>query len=189
MYRKRIHDTIQSLNIPADAKVLEIGVGTGISLSAYPPHANVLGVDLSTDMLNQAASRAESEGRSNITLQQMDALDLTAPSEAFDFVMAFHVVSVVGDVDRMMGEMYRVCKPGGKIVVINHFRSPRPLIAAVVDQASPITRRLGWRTTLRLEEVTSAVPLQVEKQYKTSFFSLFTVMIATKPAEQAAGQE
>lgn len=187
MFQARIHATVESLQIPAGAKVLEIGVGTGISLTAYPPHADVLGVDLSAKMLDQAAKRVEMCGLTNVQLQPMNALDLELPNEQFDFVMAFHVVSVVDDVERMLNEMFRVCQPGGTIVVINHFRSKRPWLAALIDRASPLTKRWGWRTDLRLEEVTGPVPLRVEKQFKTSSFSLFTVLVATKPDHQTNG--
>lgn len=188
VYSKRIHATIRSLEIPEDARALDIGVGTGISLPAYPRHAEVLGVDISQEMLDQAAKRLESDRR-NIDLQRMDALDLRVPSDHFDYVMVFHVVSVVEDVERMMGEIFRACKPGGKIVVINHFRSRRRWLAAVVDKITPITKRLGWRTDLRREEVTDPFPLRVDQQFKTSPFSLFTVLVATKPDVPTSGQE
>lgn len=181
VYQARIHATIRSLEIGSQANVLEIGVGTGISLCAYPPHANILGVDLSRSMLDQAAQRVEAGRLKHVRLQQMDALDLQLPSQHYDYVTAFHVVTVVPDVDRMMREMYRVCKPNGKIVVINHFRSERRWLAALVDRATPLTKRLGWRTNLGLAELTDQIPLRVDKLYKTSPFSLFTVLVATKP--------
>ena len=181
IYKDRICSTIQSLNIPPDAKVLEVGVGTGISLDAYPPSADVLAVDLSQAMLDQAAARVESLGLTNVRLQMMDALNIEAEDETFDFVMAFHIVSVVNDVDRMMQGLYRVCKPGGKIIVINHFRSPKFWLAPLVDLASPLTRKLGWRTNLKIDEVVNAVPIQVDRQYKTTPYSLFRIIVASKP--------
>lgn len=177
----RIESTIRSLKIPPAARVLEVGVGTGLSLSAYPPHADVTGIDLARDMLDQAQEKITRNGWRHVTLRQMDALNLEFPAGHFDYVTAFHVVSVVPDHARLMGEIVRVCRPGGTIVVINHFRSQRGWLAPLVDLFDPITRRLGWRTTLRFSELFDGSSLRIERRYKTSPRSLFTVAIATRP--------
>lgn len=176
----RIASTIQSLDLQPGAKVLEVGVGTGLSLSAYPTHVEVTGIDLAPEMLAQAQRKVTREGWRHIRLLQMNALDLAFPDDEFDYVMAFHVVSVVPDYSSLMKEIFRVCKPGGTVVAINHFRSSRPWLASLVDRLDPITRKLGWRTTLRCSELFSVVPLQVERRFKTSERSLFTVVIAKK---------
>ena len=178
----RIVSTLQSLNIPPGAKVLEVGVGTGLSLSAYPRHSAVTGIDLAPEMLEQAQRKVNREGWTHVELLQMDALDLEFPDDHFDYVTAFHVVSVVPDHETLMREMVRVCRPGGTVVVINHFRSPRTWLASIVDRLDPFTRKLGWRTTLRMAELLKDVPLEVERCFKTSARSLFTVLIARKPA-------
>ena len=177
----RIQWTIRSLNIPPGAKVLEVGVGTGLSLSAYPVHAEVKGIDLAQEMLEQAQEKVTRNGWRHVSLQQMDALNLQFPTESFDYVMGFHVVSVVPDHDTLMREMVRVCKPDGTLVIINHFRSPRRWLAPLVDSLDPITRKLGWRTTLRLSDLLNGVSLRIERRFKTSERSLFTVVIASKP--------
>jgi len=84
-----------------------------------------------------------------------------------------------------MREMVRVCKPGGTVVIINHFRSRRTWLARLIDRLDPITRKLGWRTTLRCEELFEGVPLRVERRFKTAQTSLFTVVIAHKPQNAA----
>jgi phosphatidylethanolamine/phosphatidyl-N-methylethanolamine N-methyltransferase len=174
----RIARVLASLQIPHGARVLELGVGTGLSLSAYPQHCDVLGVDLAQDMLDRAADKVRDRGWKHITLRQMDALNLDLPSDSFDYVTAFHVVSVVPDAARMMAEARRVCRPGGKLVIINHFRSERPLIGSLVDLADPVTRKLGWRTTLKLVDIIDGAPVSIEQKFKTSPRSLFTVVIA-----------
>jgi phosphatidylethanolamine/phosphatidyl-N-methylethanolamine N-methyltransferase len=174
----RIQRVISSLNIPSGARVLEVGVGTGLSLSAYPPHCEVVGIDLAQDMLDQAAEKTRQQGWRHITLRQMDALNLSFPDDSFDYVMAFHVVSVVPDATRLLEEARRVLRPNGTLVVINHFRSERPLIASLVDLADPVTRKLGWRTTLRLVDMFDGASVAIEQQFKTSPRSLFTVVIA-----------
>jgi len=178
----RILSTIRSLAIPPGARILEVGVGTGLSLSAYPEHAEVTGIDLAPEMLELAQRKVKGEGWRHIQLQQMDALNLEFADGKFDYVTAFHVVSVVPDHAGLMREIVRVCKPGGTIVIINHFRSPRRLLASIVDKLDPITRKLGWRTTLHSAELFRQVPLGIIRQFKTSASSLFTVVIAKKPA-------
>lgn len=182
----RIARVLASLQIPHGARVLELGVGTGLSLSAYPQHCDVLGVDLAQDMLDRAADKVRDRGWKHITLRQMDALNLDLPSDSFDYVTAFHVVSVVPDAARMMAEARRVCRPGGKLVIINHFRSERPLIGPLVDLADPVTRKLGWRTTLKLVDIIDGAPVSIEQKFKTSPRSLFTVVIARNEKEIAA---
>ena len=181
----RILSTIRSLKIPPRAKVLEVGVGTGLSLSAYPQHADVTGIDLAPEMLEQAQRKVGREGWRHVRLAQMNALDLKFSDAEFDYVTAFHVVSVVPDHVGLMKEMSRVCKPGGTLVIINHFRSDRRWLAAMIDRLDPVTRKLGWRTTLHWADLFSDVPLRMERRFKTSETSLFTVLIARKPTHEA----
>ncbi len=179
----RILSTIRGLGLPPGSKVLEVGVGTGLSLPAYPKDADVIGIDLAPEMLEQAQRKIQREGWRHISLYQMNALNLEYPADQFDYVMAFHVVSVIPDHAAAMREICRVCKPGGKVVVINHFRSPRRWLATLVDRLDPITRKLGWRTTLQSQDLFHGMPLTVERSFKTSPTSLFTVVIASKDPE------
>lgn len=180
IYSRRIHEVISRLNIPAGAHVLELGIGTGVSLPAYPPGISIDGIDLSSSMLQQAQERVEALGLENVRLHEMNACDLRFPDCSFDFVMAFHVVSVVSDLGQLMREVHRVCRPGGSIIVINHFRSPRKFIASMVDALNPITQKLGWRTTIRFEDLQQHAPIEVRNRYKTRPASLFTVIEAVK---------
>ena len=150
VFYPRIVKVISSLGIEPGARVLEIGVGTGLALDAYPPHCQVTGIDLAPDMLERAQDRVRRNGWDHITLMQGDALNLQFADDSFDYVMAFHVVSVVPDAPRLMGEAQRVCRPGGVIAIINHFRSAHPAVARVQRRIDPLTRRLGWTTSLRL---------------------------------------
>lgn len=178
--RRRVWSNIRALGIPAGAKVLDVGVGTGMSLQGYPRHADVTGIDLSEEMLEQARRKIAREGWNHIHLRAMNAQKLEFPDATFDFVTAFHVISVVQNPRAMMGEIVRVCRPGGRILIINHFRSQRPWLAKMIDRADPVTRHLGWRTNLACQELLEELPLEVERQYKTSPMSLFTVLRATR---------
>jgi phosphatidylethanolamine/phosphatidyl-N-methylethanolamine N-methyltransferase len=177
VFYPRIATVIRSLAIEPGARVLELGVGTGLSLDAYPAHCHVTGIDLAPDMLERAQDKVNRNGWRHVTLEQGDALNLKFPDDSFDYVMAFHVVSVVPDPVRMMAEARRVCRPGGVITIINHFRSPNPTIGRFMRTIDPITRWLGW-TTLKLSDVLDRRALHVERQWKTSPRSLFTIVVA-----------
>jgi phosphatidylethanolamine/phosphatidyl-N-methylethanolamine N-methyltransferase len=177
-FEKRIHAVIKSLNIPPGARVLEVGIGTGLSMAAYPADCEVTGVDLAADMLEKAQEKADENNWRHFNLMEMDALNLTFADNSFDYVTSFHVISVVPDPVRMMREIHRVGKPGGSVVIINHFRSTKPVIGPLVGALTPITRHLGWDASLRLSEAFAGVPVLIEKCFKTSPFSLFTVVVA-----------
>jgi len=176
VFYPRIEQVVQSLGIQPGARVLEVGVGTGLSFSAYPNHCQVTGIDLAPDMLEQAQQKITHNGWRHLSVLEMDAMNLKFPDSAFDYVMAFHVVSVVPDAGRLMREMLRVSKPGATIVVINHFRSRLRVLAAIDSLIEPVTRRLGWHT-LSLQKVVSTVPMEIVRAYKTNARSLFTIVI------------
>lgn len=179
MARKRILATIEALEFSPGTRVLEVGVGTGMSLTSYPHNIDVTGVDLSEAMLAEADQLIKDNDWRHINVMPMNAENLEFPDSSFDVVTSFHTVSVVSDPQKMMSEIVRVCKPGGRLVLINHFRSGNPLIARVVDSAGNITKRLGWRTDLDMQEVLGELPLRLDERYKTNPFSFFTVMKAT----------
>ena len=176
VFYPRIEAVIRSLNIEPGARVLEVGVGTGLSFTAYPTHCQVTGIDLAPDMLEQAQEKIDQNGWRHLKVMEMDALNLKFADNTFDYVMAFHVVSVVPDASRLMGEVLRVSKPGATVVIINHFRSPNRLLAALDSLFEPVTRRLGWHT-LGLQAVVGGVPIEVKRAYKTRKHSLFTIIV------------
>lgn len=173
-----IHATIRSLNIPRGARVLELGVGTGMSLAAYPTHAHVVAVDTSEPMLHRAAQVVKRERWKHIALQRMDALQLEFADDLFDYVMAFHILSVVDDYNRLLQEIARVAKCGATIVIINHLRDETQWSARLLDLINPLTQRLGWSSTLSYENVVRDAPIGVVRRFKTSPGSPFTVLIA-----------
>ncbi|TWU55131.1 class I SAM-dependent methyltransferase [Rubripirellula reticaptiva] len=187
--KRRITAAIKAMNFPANSKVLEVGVGTGMSLESYPTNISVTGVDLSEAMLAEADQLIDENQWHHINVRPMNAEELTFDDSSFDIVTSFHTISVVSQPQRMMAEIVRVCKPGGRILMINHFRSDNPLIARVVDSAGNITKRLGWRTDIELDEVVRELPLRLDSRYKPNPLSLFTVMEATCKPEQIAAAE
>ncbi len=186
VFYPRIATVVRSLQIPPGARVLEVGVGTGLSLDAYPRHAQVVGIDIAPDMLEIAREKVERNGWRHVALLEMDAQKMTFPDDHFDYATAFHVVSVVPDARRLMGELARVCKPGATVAVINHFRSRNRLFSALDSSLAPITYRLGWKT-LSLEEVLDGAPITPVQIYKTSPRSLFTIVVARNEKRGPAG--
>lgn len=177
IFSSRLRRVIESLNIAPGSKVLEVGAGTGTSFPAYPHHCEVTGIDLAPDMLARAQQKIQQNGWSHLRVLEMDALKLEFPDNSFDYIMAFHVVTVVPDPIRMMEEARRVCRPGGRIVIVNHFTSESRLLGFLTETLDPVTRYLGWRTNLRLKPFIQATELQIESAYKLSKLSLYTVLV------------
>src|SRR5208337_766389 len=147
------HRVIDALNLRPSHRVLEVGVGTGISLDAYPPYAHIVAIDPSEKMLAQATAKARENDWGHIELRQGDALNLDFPDNSFDYVTSFHVITVVPDPVRMMNEMVRVCKPGGQIVLVTHFASENPVLFFLGKLVTPLTKLAGWTCRLRASDV------------------------------------
>ena len=103
-------------------RVLEVGVGTGLSLPCYGSHLTITGIDLSPEMLAKAQDKVERKSLGNVVaLHEMDASALAFPDESFDTVVAMYVMTVVPEPDRVMRELERVCAAGGEVILVNHF--------------------------------------------------------------------
>jgi phosphatidylethanolamine/phosphatidyl-N-methylethanolamine N-methyltransferase len=189
IFYQRLERVIEDLQIPPGAKVLEVGAGTGTSFPAYPRHCEVIGIDLAPDMLARARQKIQKNGWTNFQVMEMDAMNLEFPDNSFDYVMAFHVVTVVPDPIRMIEEARRVCRPRGKIVIVNHFTSDVPVLGQLTEALDPITRRLGWSTKLKLKPFIQMTNLKVERMYKLSRASLYTVLLVTKTNGSHASRE
>ncbi len=174
------HEVIETLNLRPSQRVLEVGVGTGISLDAYPAYVHVAGVDPSADMLMQAVNKVRESGLNHVELRQGDALNLDFPDASFDYVCSFHVITVVPDPVRMMSEMVRVCKPGGRVVLVNHFASANPVLYLLASIANPVTKLLGWTTRLRVRDVLDGQKIVVERNQRLSRFSVHRAIVARK---------
>ena len=141
---------IDLLEIKAGDRVLEIGVGTGLNLPLYPRDCQVTGIDISVEMLQKARERSEELGLTNVTLGLMDASDLQFSDDTFDHVLATYVISAVPEPVKALLEMRRVCRPGGHLVILNHFRSENTILGAVEWMLAPVCTRIGFKTDLKL---------------------------------------
>jgi phosphatidylethanolamine/phosphatidyl-N-methylethanolamine N-methyltransferase len=168
---------LERMGIKPGDKILEVGVGTGINASLYPKHCHVTGIDFSALMLEKARERVAKKGVKNVRLKEMDAANLTFADDSFDIVYAPYVISVVSDPVRVVNEMRRVCRPGGKIVILNHFRSHTPVVARVERAISPFTVHIGFKADLDLPGFlaqSSLKPISIEKVSFPPIWSLVT---------------
>src|SRR5499426_1734077 len=136
--------SIQRMGIKSGDRVLEVGVGTGINAALYPRDCMVTGIDLSSSMLEKAHDRIARKGLQNVRLMQMDAANLKFADDTFDIVYAPYVISVVPDPVAVTREMQRVCRPGGRIVIVNHFRSHNRVMASLERMIAPLTVHVGF---------------------------------------------
>lgn len=170
------HRAAQEVNAAGGA-VLEVGVGTGLSLGLYAAHVAVTGVDLSPDMLAQAQARVERERMRHVTgLHQMDARSLQFAEESFDHVVAMHIMSVVPEPRRVMAEMARVCRRGGSVLIANHFARDSGGWAVAEKLAAPLAGALGWHSDFARDEVMAEPRLKLVGETALPPFGLMTYL-------------
>ena len=161
--------------------VLEVGVGTGLSLEAYDRGLRVTGMDYSEDMLRKARARVARQGLTHVAgLRQMDARDLDFPDDSFDTVAAMHVVSVVPEPELVMSEIARVLRPGGQVVITNHFRHERGVWAGLARAAAPLENLLGWHSDFEIRTVLQDPRLHVAIRRDLPPLGMMTFLVLEK---------
>jgi phosphatidylethanolamine/phosphatidyl-N-methylethanolamine N-methyltransferase len=176
---------IQRMGINPGDRILEVGVGTGINLGLYPRECSVVGIDLSGNMLEKARERAAKKSIRDVRLLEMDASDIKFADNSFDIVYAPYLISVVPDPVRVANEMRRVCREGGKIIFLNHFRSPNPLLSRIERLISPFTVHIGFKADLDLPGFLAQAelsPVSIQKVNVPRIWSLVTCIKDAAPA-------
>jgi phosphatidylethanolamine/phosphatidyl-N-methylethanolamine N-methyltransferase len=148
---------LDALKLKAGDRVLEVGVGTGLSLPLYPRDVRITGIDVSREMLEKARARVARRRLENVAaLLEMDAEQMAFPAASFDKVVAMYVVSVVERPDRLLEELHRVCRPDGEIFIVNHFHSENRFLGAFEKALVGISLKLGFRMDFQLREILPA---------------------------------
>lgn len=143
---------VEAVNQRPSQRVLEVGVGTGLSLPLYRDDARVTGIDISPEMLARAREKVTAQALPQVEqLLEMDAENLEFEDNSFDVVVAMYVASVVPHPDRLMQEMQRVCVPDGDILIINHFASQNPVLRRLERTLKPLSQMLGFHPDMELD--------------------------------------
>ena len=158
-------------------RVLEVGVGTGLSLPAYKRQLEIVGIDLSPEMLEKARERVSTERLRNVAgLHEMDAGDLEFSDAAFDTVVAMYVMTVVPDPEKVMRELSRVCRRGGEVMLVNHFSAEEGMRGWVERRMAPFADMLGWRPVFDVERMLVCDDLTLMEKRGLRPWGLFTMM-------------
>lgn len=172
---------IEHLHVRAGDRVLEVGVGTGLSLNMYPSNVKVVGIDLSQDMLKHAEKRVAEDNLKNVEVLQMDAQQMTFPDSSFDAVVAMYVASVVPDPRKLVDEIYRVCKPGGRIVFLNHFQNKNKFIRKAEAFVQPLAKFIGFHPDFPLTEFLEKTGFRVDTAVPVNLLDYWTVLVGRNP--------
>jgi phosphatidylethanolamine/phosphatidyl-N-methylethanolamine N-methyltransferase len=165
----------------SSGRVLEVGVGTGLSLPAYKRDLEIVGIDLSPEMLEKAHERVDEMSLTNVTgLHEMDAGALTFADNMFDTVVAMYVMTVVPEPEKVMKQLARVCKPGGQVLLVNHFSTEDGMRGWVERRMAPFADKLGWRPIFDVDRVMVAPELKLVESRALRPMGIFTMMRFTK---------
>ena len=189
LVKRRIERAIHHMNISDTDRVLDLGIGTGVSLNYYPKRGRVIGVDLSAGMLREARKKIRERGLENTIVFQANALELPFADNTFDHVFISHVISVVSDPIKLVQEAQRVARPGARIVLLNHFQSTNRFVALFEKWLCPLCTKLGWRSDLPLQDLIRETGLEIDYRYKLENIDLWETVVVTnnKSAVQQHG--
>ncbi|MCK4712146.1 MAG: class I SAM-dependent methyltransferase [Marinosulfonomonas sp.] len=158
-------------------RVLEVGVGTGLSLRHYQPHLEVTGIDISPHMLEKARQKRRKHNMAHVTgIHEMDAGRIEFPDNHFDMVVAMYLVSVVPDPEQVISEMARVCKTGGEVIIVNHFAREKGALSLAEKAVAPFTKKIGWHSDFSIHRVLGEDDLNLRERRKYPPLGMFTLL-------------
>ena len=168
-------------------RILEVGVGTGLSLPSYGKTNRIVGIDISEPMLAKARERVQRQNLSHVeAIESGDAEKLAFPDESFDVVVAQYVVTAIPNPERALNEFVRVVRPGGEIILTTRIGAEGGVRGVIEGALMPVTTRLGWRTEFlwaRYEMWLAASPMVqlLEKRALPPLGHFYLVRIARLP--------
>jgi len=168
---------VAAVNALPGRRVLEVGVGTGLALPHYRPEKHIVGIDLSPEMLALARERVAARALGNVeVLLELDAEATGLPQASFDIAVAMFVASVVPHPARLMAELRRLVRPGGHILLANHFAAESGPRWWVERLMAPASRTLGWHPDFRIEAVLSPAERAAARLRPLPPLGLFTLV-------------
>ncbi len=172
---------IKKMNCNDTDNVLEIGIGTGSSFQYYPKDTNVVGIDISPDMLDLARQKIIKAKAINKHILLMNGEKLSFPDNTFDKVVGMYVVSVTQNPKTLIEEMKRVCKNDGDIYIVNHFSSETDnfLVKMFEKGLMPVSKLLGWKPYFPFSEFNDYANLDVLEMTKVNIFDYWNIIHAT----------
>lgn len=175
----RIRLGLEKIGIKGGERILEVGIGTGLSLPLYPDSCKVVGIDITRKMLERAKLKVQRFGLDNVDLFEMDGENITFADDSFDHAVLPFVISVVPNLEKLIAEIKRVTKKGGKIIIVNHLCSKYSLISRTEALLSPLFMKLGWKTGMTLEMLSNHCALHIDEVAKVHRFDPWFVIHAT----------
>ena len=157
--------------------VLEVGVGTGLALPHYNPEKRITGIDLSKEMLRKARERIRTDALTNVqALHEMDAEATSFADGSFDIAVGMFVASVVPNPRRLLAEMRRLVRPGGDILLVNHFAAAKGPRWWLERALAPASRALGWHPDFAMDAIFNAEDLARIETESVPRFGIFTLV-------------
>lgn len=164
-------------------ELVEVGVGTGLSLPLYGESLTVTGIDLSKPMLERARERVRRKKLKNVaTLRAMDASEMDFDAARFDIATVMYVMTVVPDPSAVLKELERVVKPGGTVIIVNHFAADNGLLALIERGLARFASTLGWDPLFRRETVLDNTSMELVREERLGPLGLFTMMVFRRHA-------
>lgn len=165
-------------------RLLEVGVGTGITLPRYADHLKVTGIDLSPDMLAVARKRVADQSIATVeALHEMDATRLAFADGEFATVAVMYTITVVPHPDAVMAEVERVTAPGGEAIFVSHFASDSGWRRAIENALTPFTKKLGWRPDFPISRILGRNGFELIETRRLGLFGIFTVARLRRKAD------
>lgn len=178
VFQEGRRSAIEALSPAPGERVLEVGVGTGITLRYWPSHARITGIDISPEMLARATEACTQHQLENVELNLMNAQAMTFPDNSFDKIAAMYVVSVAPDLPALLREIQRVCVPGGRICIVNHFAHSNRLMRYIERGLSSYAGFLGFESALAIEQITHRSSLKILDVRKVNLAGYWTLIEA-----------